>query len=74
MMVFDDVLVNEINTTPGSLAYYLFEDKILDFLRQYPARYYAIRDKSNLGGTFKLKVLYNKVLEEIREYNALSKI
>lgn len=62
--------INELNL--NRFAEQLFkeneEDKILDFLRQYPARYYAIRDKSNLGGTFKLKVLYNKVLEEIREY------
>ena len=34
-MLFDDeVYVNEINTTPGSLAYYLFEDELLILLEK----------------------------------------
>ena len=44
-------------------------DKVKEFIGQYPADYYAIRDKSRAGGTFKLKVDYNKVLEEIGDYN-----
>jgi len=43
-------------------------EKVQEFLQQYPALYYAIRDKSKAGGVFKLKVDYNKVLEEIKEY------
>lgn len=34
MIVEDDILVNEINTTPGSLAYYLFEDGILPLIEK----------------------------------------
>ncbi len=34
IIVDEDVLVNEINTTPGSLAYYLFQDKILSLLEK----------------------------------------
>ena len=34
MMIKDEIYVNEINTTPGSLAYYLFEEKILELLEK----------------------------------------
>jgi predicted ATP-grasp superfamily ATP-dependent carboligase len=48
MMVFDEVLVNEINTTPGSLAYYLFEDKILDLLeKQIKTALFNFQNKKN---------------------------
>lgn len=43
--------------------------EIKKFLEKYPAKYYAIRDKSKPGGIFKLKVDYDKVLEEVKEYN-----
>ena len=45
------------------------ESKVKKFLEQYPAQYYAIRDKSKASGLFKLKVDFNKVLEEIKDYN-----
>lgn len=48
------------------------EQKVQEFLKKSPARYYAIRDKSNAGGTFKLKVDYDKVLQEIDDYNLFS--
>lgn len=44
------------------------EDKVEEFLRQYPAKYYAIRDKTRASGIFKLKVLKEDVLDEIKEY------
>ena len=47
-------------------------DKIKLFLEKYPAKYYAIRDKSKAGGVFKLKVDASKVLDEINEYNLFS--
>ena len=34
MIVDERIYVNEINTTPGSLAYYLFEEKILNLLEK----------------------------------------
>lgn len=43
--------------------------KVLKFLNRYPAKYYAIRDKSKAGGTFKLMVESDKVLEEIKDYS-----
>ena len=45
------------------------ETKVQEFIEKYPANYYAIRDKSKAGGIFKLKVDYDKVLEEIKDYN-----
>ena len=44
-------------------------EKVKDFLTCYPAKYYAIRDKSKAGGTFKLKVAARDVLTEIRGYS-----
>ena len=45
------------------------ELKVLEFIEKNPAHYYAIRDKARAGGTFKLKVDYDKVLEEINDYS-----
>lgn len=48
------------------------EARIAEFLKKYPAEYYAVRDKSKLGGTFKLKVPADKIFEETREYELFS--
>lgn len=48
------------------------EEKVLQFLKDYPAKYYAIRDKEKAGGVFKLKVVRDKVLEEIQNYNVFT--
>lgn len=32
MVIDDEIFVNEVNTIPGSLAYYLFEERILELL------------------------------------------
>lgn len=45
------------------------DKKVKQFISKYPSKYYAIRDKSRTGGVFKLKVDYDKVLEEIKDYN-----
>jgi hypothetical protein len=34
--------------------------KVQEFIEKYPAKFYAIRDKSKSGGMFKLKVEFNK--------------
>ena len=41
-------------------------------MEKNPACFYAIRDKSKVGGVFKLKVAADKVLNEIDEYNLFS--
>ena len=43
--------------------------RLKKFLQMYPAKYYAIRDKSKAGGIFKLKVAYEDVLTEILGYS-----
>lgn len=66
--------INELklNKFPEQLFNKGEKETVQEFLQKYPALYYAIRDKSNVGGVFKLKVNYNKVLEEIKEYNVFS--
>ena len=63
--------INELglNKFPEQLFRENEETKVQEFINKYPAEFYAIRDKSNAGGTFKLKVDYNKVLDEIKGYN-----
>lgn len=64
-------MINELNLNrfPEQLFESNEEDKVRKFLESYPAQYYAIRDKSKSRGVFKLKVDYEKVLEEIKDYN-----
>lgn len=63
--------INELklNKFPEELFKENEKEKIKEFLEKYPAKYYAIRDKSKAGGTFKLSVDYDKVLDEIKGYN-----
>ena len=46
--------------------------EVNNFLVEYPANYYAIRDKSKAGGVFKLKVEKENVLKEVLEYELFS--
>jgi len=64
-------MINELklNKFPEQLFRKNEEDKVQEFIEKYPADYYAIRDKSKAGGTFKLKVDYDKVLDEINGYS-----
>lgn len=43
--------------------------KVKEFIKNNPAAFYAIRDKSKAGGIFKLKVSKENIFEEIKEYN-----
>lgn len=46
--------------------------KIKNFIKNYPAKYYAIRDKSKSGGIFKLRVEQENILKEIQDYDLFS--
>lgn len=63
--------INELglNRFPEQLFKENEKERVQDFLDCYPAEYYAIRDKSRAGGTFKLKVAASDVLAEINGYN-----
>lgn len=58
-----------LNKFPEELFKKGQENKVLDFINNYPVKYYAIRDKSKVGGVFKLKVSFEEILDEIKEYN-----
>ncbi len=58
-----------LNKFPEQLFKSGEEEQIKNFLKKYPAKYYAVRDKSKSGGIFKLKVDIDKVLEEVNGYN-----
>ena len=59
----------DLNKFPEQLFRENEEKNVQKFLDSYPAKFYAIRDKSKAGGTFKLKVDYDKVLDEIKGYS-----
>lgn len=59
----------ELNRFPEALFYKNEESKVIEFVNKYPTDYYAIRDKSKSNGIFKLKVPYDKVLDEIKQYD-----
>lgn len=47
-------------------------NEVEDFVRTYPANYYAVRDKSKAGGVFKLKVKPENILNEVSGYDLFS--
>lgn len=66
--------INELslNKFPEQLFNIGEEEKVLTFIKKYPAKYYAIRDKAKAGGIFKLKVEKENILEEIKNYTLYS--
>ena len=62
--------INELglNKFPEELFKEDEQEMVKEFVNCYPAKYYAIRDKSRAGGVFKLKVLAKDVLSEISDY------
>ena len=56
----------KLNKFPEKLFKKGDEEKVIEFINEYPAEYYAIRDKSKPKGIFKLAVTKNKILEEIK--------
>jgi hypothetical protein len=62
--------INELglNKFPEQLFQESEQEKVKAFLCSYPAKYYAIRDKSRACGIFKLKVAAEDVLTEIKGY------
>ena len=58
-----------LNKFPEQLFHADEEEKVKEFLACYPAKYYAIRDKSKSSGIFKLKVAASDIFAEIRGYS-----
>lgn len=63
--------INELglNRFPEQLFKAGKTDKVEKFLETYPEKYYAIRDKTKAGGTFKFSVAFDDVLKEIEGYS-----
>ena len=61
-----------LNKFPEQLFKKNVKDKIKEFTKEYPAKYYAIRDREKPGGTFKLKVEKDNIFDEIKNYNLFS--
>lgn len=61
-----------LNKLPEQLFKKGEEEKVLEFIKKYPAKYYAIRDKAKAGGVFKLKVEKENILDEIKDYTLYS--
>ena len=67
-------VINELglNKFPEQLFKKNENDKIKKFIKEYPAKYYAIRDREKPGGVFKLKVEKDNIFDEIKNYNLFS--
>ena len=61
-----------LNKFPEQLFKKNENDKIKEFTKKYPAKYYAIRDREKPGGVFKLKVEKDNIFDEIKNYNLFS--
>lgn len=61
-----------LNKFPEKLFKQGEAEKIKEFIKKNPAKYYAIRDKSKPRGTFKLKVLEKDIFKEIKEYQTFT--
>ncbi len=59
----------KLNKFPEQLFKTNEENKVIKFINKYPAKYYAIRDKSKANGIFKLQVSKEDVLQEIKDYS-----
>lgn len=62
----------KLNRFPEELFKCGEEEKVKKFINKYRYPLYAIRDRANSNGVFKLAVPFEKVLESIKEYNLFS--
>ena len=65
----EKIIELKLNKFPEKLLKKGDINETLDFIKVYPAEFYAIRDKSKSCGNFKLKVPRDKVIEEISNYD-----
>ncbi len=61
----------KLNQFPEKVFSYGQENSVKEFLKKYPAKYYALRDKSKTGGITDHKIKYEDVLEKIKVYKGL---
>ena len=69
---YDKIIELNLNRFPEKVFKANQLDEVVHFIQQYPADYYAIRDKSKAGGVFKLAVKKEDVLSEVLGYELFS--
>ena len=69
---YEKIIELELNRFPEKIFKANQIDGVKAFIEQYPANYYAIRDKSKAGGIFKLAVKQEDVINEICGYDLFS--
>lgn len=66
------ILELDLNRFPEQIFKCSQRAGIKNFIESYPAKYYAIRDKSRSSGVFKLKVESQDIMSEVEGYDIFS--
>lgn len=69
---YNKIIELNLNRFPEKIFKTSQINEVKEFIKKYPANYYAIRDKSKAGGVFKLKVEPQNVFNEITGYDLFS--
>lgn len=69
---YDKIIELGLNRFPENIFKSSQINEVEDFIKTYPANFYAIRDKSKAGGVFKLKVEPQNLLNEVSGYDLFS--
>lgn len=69
---YEKIIELGLNRFPEKIFKTNQTEEVKEFIKKYPADYYAIRDKSKAGGIFKLAIKQDDVLKEIKGYNLFS--
>lgn len=69
---YEKIIELNLNRFPEKVFKCSEINEVNDFIKKYPANYYAIRDKSKVGGVFKLKVEPENILKEVAGYDLFS--
>ena len=72
MESYKKIIELNLNRFPEGVFKSSEKNEVEEFINDYPAKYYAIRDKSKAGGVFKLKVEPENVLNEVENYDLFS--
>jgi len=69
---YEKIIELGLNRFPEKIFKHSEINEVTEFINSYPAKYYAIRDKSKAGGIFKLKVEPENILNEVSGYDLFS--
>ena len=69
---YNEIVERGLNRFPEKIFKVTEINEIKAFINQFPAEYYAVRDKSKAGGVFKLKVQPENIINEVEGYDLFS--